>query len=125
MHSSITEEYASILERVLSLLKGARKSVNGWTASCPAHSDQHLSLSIGIGHEERILLHCHAGCPAEHITEALGLKMADLLPSSSSFSSRRVCSLLDFAAEKKLHWGFLINQGVVEESGGGLRITYY
>jgi hypothetical protein len=131
MASSKTEEYTACLGRVLSRLNNVRKSDDSWTACCPAHDDRHPSLSIGIGTEEQVLLHCHAGCSTESVLAAIGLEMKDLFPSSSATfstrerSSHRKLTLLDFAVEKKLHWGFLINQGVIEESGGGLRITYY
>lgn len=49
-----------------------------WSARCPAHDDQRSSLSVSIGEGGRVLLNCHAGCPAEKIVTALGLSMKDL-----------------------------------------------
>ena len=51
-----------------------------WIARCPAHADKTPSLSIGKGDDGRILLHCHAGCSADDVVDALGLSMFDLLP---------------------------------------------
>lgn len=51
-----------------------------WSARCPAHDDREPSLSIGIGKDARVLLHCHAGCQVEAIVGALGLVMKDLMP---------------------------------------------
>lgn len=58
-----------------------RRSGKGYNGHCPAHEDQHESLSISTGTDGRVLLHCHAGCEVESIVAALGLKMADLFPS--------------------------------------------
>ncbi len=41
------------------------------TACCPAHDDQTPSLSISIGNERPIVLHCHAGCSQEAVIGAL------------------------------------------------------
>ncbi|MFN0131856.1 MAG: DUF3987 domain-containing protein [Phycisphaerales bacterium] len=51
-----------------------------WSARCPAHEDRDPSLSIGIGADARVLLHCHARCPVEAIVGTLGLAMKDLMP---------------------------------------------
>ena len=58
-----------------------RKAGNGWQARCPGHEDHNASLSVSTGTDERILLKCHAGCPAESVVAALGLSLADLYPS--------------------------------------------
>jgi hypothetical protein len=41
------------------------------------------SLSIGVGDDGRVLLHCHAGCAPADIAGAVGLTMADLFASST------------------------------------------
>lgn len=51
-----------------------------YMAKCPAHDDDHASLSVSTGDDGRILLNCHAGCTAEQITAAMGVKMSDLFP---------------------------------------------
>ena len=61
---------------------GVQASGGGWVARCPAHGDDNPSLSIAKGEDGRWLLHCHAGCSAEAVVEAVGLKMADLMPSN-------------------------------------------
>lgn len=57
-----------------------RKSGTGWTARCCGHDDKTASLSVSAGADGRVLLKCHAGCTAENIVGALGLKLADLFP---------------------------------------------
>jgi hypothetical protein len=70
------------VELVLSRLENVKKNGTGHTARCPAHDDQHSSLSIGAGHDGRALLKDHAGCPPERIVAGMGLTMADLFPSA-------------------------------------------
>src|SRR5206468_5753172 len=49
-----------------------------WTARCPAHDDQHASLSVSRGDDDRALVHCHAGCTTQSICKALRLTVRDL-----------------------------------------------
>ena len=63
-----------------------------FTAKCPTHDDQQNSLSVGVGRDGRILLHCFAGCDARDIVEELGLSMKDLRPEREQ--SRRRPSIL-------------------------------
>jgi DNA polymerase I-like protein with 3'-5' exonuclease and polymerase domains len=41
---------------------GGHKTGNGWIAPCPLHDDRKPSLSIGVGKNGKVLVHCHAGC---------------------------------------------------------------
>ena len=68
------------LERILQKLPAAKRSGSGWSAKCPAHDDQHPSLTISEGDNGGVVLFCHAGCTVEAIVEALGLRLADLMP---------------------------------------------
>jgi hypothetical protein len=64
------------LNDILSRLRGVRRSGDGYTAFCPAHSDDKTpSLSIREGKNGKVLLHCFggAGCSYRQIVEALGL----------------------------------------------------
>jgi hypothetical protein len=71
-----------ILEDLLSLLQGVRRSSRGWIGRCPAHADQSPSLSIHEGDDQRILLHCFSGCTALEMCTALRLSLADLFPAN-------------------------------------------
>lgn len=84
------------VENVLARLEHVKKEAHGWTARCPAHDDQHSSLSIGTGRDGRVLLKCHANkCTNEQIVARLGLRMSDLFPPkderpmSTSYSEHR------------------------------------
>lgn len=65
---------------VLSRLERVRTAGTGWTARCPAHEDRTASLSIGVGSQGRLLLHCFAGCSVHDVLTAIGLVVADLFP---------------------------------------------
>jgi len=72
------------LHAILSRLEGVRRSGGGWSARCPAHEDRRASLSIGEGDDGRALVHCHAGCTADAICAAVGLRVADLMPTADT-----------------------------------------
>lgn len=49
-----------------------------WIATCPAHgSGRNRALSIAVK-EDKLLIHCFGGCPAEAVLSALGLTWRDL-----------------------------------------------
>ncbi|MBM3494198.1 MAG: hypothetical protein FJX72_07745 [Armatimonadetes bacterium] len=58
----------------------ARRSGSGWTANCPAHPDRDPSLSISEAPDGKVLLHCHAGCAAGAVCDAIGISLRDLMP---------------------------------------------
>ena len=49
-----------------------------WSAKCPAHGDNHQSLSVSVGKDGRVLMKCHAGCDVGDIAQAIGLTVKDL-----------------------------------------------
>src|SRR5262249_10920945 len=62
------------LNLFLAKLQAVKATGNGqYTALCPAHPDHKPSLSVGLGRDGRILLHCFStGCSAEAIVRSLG-----------------------------------------------------
>jgi hypothetical protein len=72
----------SPVETVLALLPDHRKAGKGWTARCPAHDDDRASLSIAVGKDGQVLLHCHAGCDFKDIVKALKLEERDLFATA-------------------------------------------
>ena len=69
------------IEDILSRFEGVEQSApDSWMARCPAHGDENPSLSITLKPDGKVLLHCFAGCVAEEICAAVGLKMSDLMP---------------------------------------------
>ena len=68
------------VQKVLEHLQNVKQTASGWEACCPAHDDQHASLSIAVGESGRVLLHCHVGCSVKAIVTAIELKLSDLFP---------------------------------------------
>lgn len=53
-----------------------------WQSQCPAHNDKYPSLAIKELEDNRLLLHCFAGCGVNEIVTAIGLRLIDLFPDS-------------------------------------------
>ncbi len=70
-----------ILDRVQKLKK---TGANKWLACCPAHDDRSPSLSVKYV-DDKILIHCFAGCSVVDVVEALGLELKDLMPDNPDF----------------------------------------
>jgi putative DNA primase/helicase len=73
-------------ERALERFQDLRRQGDSWRARCPAHADNRPSLSLRLGPDDRLLLHCHAGCAPEAILSAVGLTWADVMPAPRSDS---------------------------------------
>lgn len=70
---------ARLLDALRAHGKQPKRAGDGWTCTCPAHDDTHPSLSINVGDDGRVLLHCFAGCPTEMIVKTVGLTLKDLM----------------------------------------------
>jgi hypothetical protein len=65
-------------DELVARLEGVRERGPGkWSARCPAHEDRSPSLSI-LETDDRIVVHCFAGCEASAICDALGIELRDL-----------------------------------------------
>lgn len=92
---------APLVSEMIAKLRGVRKSGDQWTAKCPAHDDQHNSLSVGEGDGGKALLFCHAGCEYKCILSALGM-------ASNGNAPRRIVKAYDYLDER----GVLLYQSV-------------
>ena len=76
----------SNIDTVLSKVHKLKKTGDcKWLACCPAHDDKTPSLAIKLA-DDRILIHCFAGCDVSSIVSALGLELSDLMPESKRHS---------------------------------------
>lgn len=75
----------SPVQHVLSRLKGVKTHGDSWVARCPAHGDRNPSLSVSVGGDGRVLLHCHAGCTLNAIVASIGIAARDLFPDTSPY----------------------------------------
>src|SRR5690242_15475378 len=73
---------------ILSLVKDAKRTPNGWQAKCPAHEDNHASLTIAKGTDGRALIKCQAGCTFTDVCAALKLKPQDFFVTSEKRSGK-------------------------------------
>jgi 5S rRNA maturation endonuclease (ribonuclease M5) len=88
-------------EEIVDRLDGAKPTgPDAWTSLCPAHDDRNPSLSITLGDEERVLLHCHAGCSTEEVVDALGLTTRDLFAERSNGNGgKEIVATYDYTDE--------------------------
>lgn len=64
--------------RLVDRLSDVRPAGRGqWRARCPSCSAR-TSLSVREVDGGRLLVHCHAGCAASEVLEAIGLRLSDL-----------------------------------------------
>ena len=86
----------ALAEAIAQRCDNARQTGNGFEACCPAHEDTTPSLSI-TPDTDKILLHCHAGCPVDAIVAALGMTMADLfLRPPPSNGQKRIVKVYEY-----------------------------
>ena len=75
-------------ERILNALTESgnepKRNGSGWHACCPAHEDRSPSLSINEGDDGLALVKCFAGCTVEAVCAAVGMKVADLMPTADT-----------------------------------------
>jgi len=60
------------IEEVISKTNAKRVGDRQYLGHCPAHNDEHPSLSFRIENEE-VILHCHAGCEYQDIINNLSV----------------------------------------------------
>jgi 5S rRNA maturation endonuclease (ribonuclease M5) len=61
-----------------------------WSVCCPAHDDQHPSLSVDLTPDGKVLVYCQAGCSTPAVLGALGLSMCDLAPEERQRDSNEL-----------------------------------
>ncbi len=80
----------SAVEKILDRLDGVHRSGAGrWRARCPSHGSRGGSLAIAEK-DDRVLLHCFAGCETGDVLASLGLELADLFDRPLDHSRDRV-----------------------------------
>jgi len=69
-----------LADKIISRLEGVKDTgQDRWNARCPAHEDRSPSLAIKEVND-RLLVHCFAGCSTYEIVSAVGLELSDLFP---------------------------------------------
>lgn len=83
------EAYSTLISRLQKMraYKSPRADVaQAARACCPAHEDRSPSLSVALCDDGRILVHCHAGCAAHEVFDAVGLQIQDAAPDNNQFA---------------------------------------
>jgi len=81
-----------LVDKIINLLEGVKTTgQDRWIARCPAHDDRSPSLVIKEV-DDRLLLHCFAGCSAYEIVSAVGLELSDLFPKRVTHEGNRSLS---------------------------------
>jgi hypothetical protein len=75
------------IDVLLSRINGIKKSGKGYMCSCPAHGG-HDCLSIEEK-DNRVLVHCFAGCSAQEVVESVDLRLSDLFADSMNPDRKR------------------------------------
>ncbi len=69
-----------LADKIITLLDGVKNTGKDcWIARCPAHEDKTPSLAIREA-DDKLLLHCFAGCSYYEIVSAARLDPSDLFP---------------------------------------------
>ncbi len=69
-----------LADKIIAQLEGVKTTGRDrWIARCPSHEDRSPSLAIKEV-DDRLLLHCFAGCSVDEIISSVGLEMGDLFP---------------------------------------------
>lgn len=105
------------IEDFLCLLNKVKKiKRDEWIACCPAHADKTPSLHVTLD-GDTVLVHCHAGCSAERVMEAVGMTVKDLFITtvetpSKNYDTPNGLTLEEYSASKKLDIDFLTYIGL-------------
>lgn len=68
----------ALIDRIAGMGKTVKQAGNDrWIAQCPAHDDGRPSLSVARGRGQALLF-CFAGCTADEVASAVGLRVDDL-----------------------------------------------
>ena len=117
------------LDRLLPRLERVKTTgADQYIACCPAHEDRSPSLSIKRV-DDRVLIHCFAGCCASDVLAAVGLSLADLydrplghhLPPLQKAQRRRNDQALDFL--KALKHEIVVTALAADRTLAGYRLT--
>lgn len=75
----------SSVSTILAAFPAIRQVGNGgrYIAKCPAHKDDTPSLSLRVT-EDKVLVHCFAGCDTQRILSSVGLSYSDLFMANTT-----------------------------------------
>ena len=95
VHNTTSQTAHDILADLDTKLDKSKRTGDKILARCPAHDDKNASLSVTIGDNDCVLVHCFAGCPTEDVAAALGLTMRDLFATEDAWRSHEARNIGD------------------------------
>jgi len=110
--SSASRELETRFPDIAGNLRNIRPNGSDWTARCPAHDDDHNSLSLSIANDGKLLLYCHAGCSTKSVLQVLNIDYPALYPklpiTTHPGRRQRIVAIYDYRDER----GDLLYQSV-------------
>src|SRR5262245_56640765 len=109
-HASIApferKRLSMITAEIIARALNGRRSGAEWVCCCPAHEDRRPSLAVRDGDNDRVLLHCFAGCdPRDVIQELRACGLWDTgEPASGLKPRRRLAHAVDNRAKAQRLW---------------------
>lgn len=97
----------SLAQALAHLCQRPETCTDGWIACCPSHDDNTPSLHITPA-DDKVLLHCFAGCASTAIMAALGLSEADLFVQHHDEPTQRITAIYNYTDVE----GTLVHQTV-------------
>jgi hypothetical protein len=119
-----------LADQLLDRLEGVKHTGQArWVAKCPAHKDRRASLSVREL-DDKVLVHCFAGCGVDAVLQACGLDLEALFPPRADgvhgtraerrpFSARDLLNALSF--ELHVAWVLLSDVASGRELGANER----
>ena len=77
-----------IIEEFVARLHGVKATSNGYIGLCSAHLDRRNPNLVVTEAEDRILIHCRAGCRTMDVLSAMGLDFPDLFLDNAATKER-------------------------------------
>lgn len=77
---------------------------NKWTACCPSHNDKTPSLAIRLDPDDRILIHCFAGCTAADVCAAVAFDIGGLMPPDNSYMRKHLSRADQMSQDEWVLW---------------------
>lgn len=88
------------IHRLLANLRNVEPCGDGWTSYCPIHEagpgTHHNSLSVKVGDNGGIVVHCHGGCDYKDVIYATGLTLRDCAPPKKDEPKSKIVATYDY-----------------------------
>jgi AAA domain-containing protein/Toprim domain-containing protein len=91
------------MANLLSIVNAVKSDGRQRGCRCPAHDDHRESLSVGLGNDGHVLLHCFVGCSLDDICAAVSIKPRDLFLGSNGPAEKPIVATYRYHDEESVH----------------------